>query len=87
MLDGFGERDEFVEELVGDFFLQQQARTGDAGLALIVEDGEGRTVDGGHERGIVEHDVRALAAEFELHALQIARRGLPRFFGRPRSIR
>ena len=70
------QREKLFEERVGDLLVQQQARAGDAGLALVVEDGEGRAAHRGIERRIVEDDVGALAAEFELHALQISRRSL-----------
>ena len=75
----FGERQELLEERIGDLLLQQQPRSRDASLPLIVEDREGRAAHGGIERGVVEDDVGALAAEFELHALQISRRSLHDF--------
>ena len=53
----------------------QQARAGNAGLALVVEDGEGAAANGGRQMGVFEHDIGAFPAELELHALQIAGRG------------
>ena len=70
--DRAGEREETVEEFIGDLLVQHQPRTRDASLALVVEDGEGGAVDRSDNVGVVEHDVRALAAEFELHLLEIA---------------
>jgi hypothetical protein len=73
-------------KFVGDLLVQQKPRAGDAGLALIVEDGEGGAADGSREEGIVENDVGAFAAQLELNALQIARGGLHDFAahcGRP----
>ena len=74
--DRTGEGDEAVEELVGDRLVEDQPAAGDARLALIVEDGERGSVDGGGEVGVGEHDVGALAAELELDALEVACRVL-----------
>ena len=70
--DGFGQRQEPVEELVRDALVQQQTRTGDTGLSLVMEDREGAAVDRGGQEGVVEDDVGALAAQLQLHALEVA---------------
>ncbi len=74
--DRTGEGDEAFEELVGDRLVEDQPAAGDARLTLVVKDGERRAVDGGAEVGVVEHDVRTLAAELELDPLEVARRVL-----------
>ena len=43
-----------VEELLGNRLMQNQAGPGNAGLALVVEDGERRTIHRSREVGIVE---------------------------------
>src|SRR6202022_3053277 len=60
------ELQEAVEKFVGYAFVQQQARTGDAGLALVVEDRERAAVERRVQVGVVKHDVAALAAAVEL---------------------
>jgi hypothetical protein len=55
--------------------VQEQPRAGDAGLALVVEDGEGAALDGRGQVGVVEDDVGALAAQLQLEALEVAGRG------------
>ena len=74
--DRCGQRHEALEERVGDALVQDQPRAGDARLALVVEDRERGAVDRRVEVRVVEHDVRALAAQFELHALEVALRRL-----------
>src|SRR5581483_2983018 len=69
-----GKRDEALEELVRDPLMKHEARTRDARLALIVEDSEGRTVDGGGEIRVIEHNVGALSSELELYFLEVTRR-------------
>lgn len=54
--------DEALEETLGDALMEDQPRTGDAGLALVVEDRPGGAVERRIQVGVVEHDVRALAA-------------------------
>ena len=56
--------------------VQDQPRAGDAGLALIVEDGAGGAADRGGNVGVLEDDVGTFAAELELHLLQVAGRRL-----------
>mgnify|MGYP001598202477 CR=1 FL=1 len=55
--------------------MQDQTRPRDAGLALIVKDRPRRAVDGRFKIGVLEHDVRALPAQFQLNALEVAGRG------------
>src|ERR1019366_4300946 len=74
--DRTGQGNEAIEEFVGDLFVQEQARAGDAGLPLVVEDGPGRAVHRGGEIRAVKDDVSALAAELELHFLQVSGAGL-----------
>src|SRR5690242_10250893 len=69
--DGLRQSDEAVEELIRDPLVKQQARSGDAGLALIVEDGEGGAVHGGRQIGVLEDDVGAFATELQLNLFQI----------------
>jgi hypothetical protein len=70
------ECDEALEELVGDRLVEDEAAACDAGLTLVVEDREGGAVHGRDEVGVVEHDVRALASELQLDALEVGRRVL-----------
>ena len=56
--------------------MQHEAGARDTGLALIMENGERRTADRSPDVRVIEHDVGALAAELQMHALQIAGRGL-----------
>jgi hypothetical protein len=51
-------------------------RAGDARLPLVVENRKCRALHDGADIGVFESDVRALAATFELHFLQIAARRL-----------
>src|SRR6185312_15758742 len=69
-----GKRDEALEELVRDRLMKHEARTRDARLALIVEDSEGRTVDGGGEIRVIEHNVGAFSSELELYFFEVTRR-------------
>ena len=73
--DAFGQRHEALGELGRDPLVKEEPRTGNTGLALIVEDGERRPVDRRRQVGIVEDDVGPLASELELQALQVAGRG------------
>src|SRR4030095_1906828 len=66
------QRREAVEEGVGDLLVQDEPRAGDAGLALVVEDGPGRAVHRRGEMGTVEARVAPLAAELELDLLEVA---------------
>ena len=53
------------EHVLGDAFLDQQARAGAADVALVEEDAVDDAFDGLVDRGVVEDDVGRLAAEFE----------------------
>ena len=77
--DRLGQRQEPVDEFVRDLLLKQQAGSGNAGLSLVVENGEGRSVHRGLEMRIFEDDVRAFAAQLELDALEISGRSLDDF--------
>src|SRR6185437_3350861 len=63
---------ESLDELVRDLLVEHQARAGDAGLALVVEDGEGGAVHRRRQIGVVKDDVGAFAAELELDLFQVA---------------
>src|SRR5262249_21151655 len=73
-LDRRRELQESVEEMARDFFLQQQARARDAGLALVMKDGERAAADRGGDVWVIEYDVGTLPSPLELHALQVTRR-------------
>ena len=68
------ERHQLIDELVMDRAMHQRARTGDAGLAGGGKDARHAALDGIVERGILEHDVGRLAAEFQRHRLDRAGR-------------
>ena len=68
---GFRQGHEALEKFIRDALVQQQSRPGNAGLALIVKNRPGRAIDGGGQIGVLENDIRALAAEFQLYLLQI----------------
>src|SRR6202034_3914332 len=74
--DRFGERDEALQEFIGDFLMKDQPGAGDAGLALIVENRPGGAAARRRNGGVGEDDVRALAAKFELNFLEVRRGGL-----------
>ena len=57
-------------KFVGDRFLHQQAARRRAALAVERVDHEHDGIERAVEVGVVEHDDRVLAAEFEMHALQ-----------------
>src|SRR4029077_6786830 len=65
-----------VEESIRNFFLDQQTRACDARLPLIVKNRECASANCCINIGVVKDNIRALTAEFELHALQVSRRGL-----------
>ena len=67
---------ELIHELLIDRLLDQQARTGRAGLPGVLNDGVDRERQDLIEVGIREHDLRRLAAEFERHADVVVRGGL-----------
>ncbi|MDR8771122.1 hypothetical protein FEP92_01500 [Burkholderia multivorans] len=72
--DRRSQRHEALEERVCDTLVQDQTRTCDASLPLVAEDRPRGAVDRGVEVRIVEYDVRALAAQLQLQALQVALR-------------
>src|SRR6185437_12216261 len=79
---------EALAKSFGDAFLQQQARTGTADLALVEPDGVDHALDGAVDVGVVEHDEGRLAAELERQ--RFARTGrrlayLPADFSRSRE--
>ena len=63
-------------EFVGDGFVDDQPLGRHADLALVHEGAESRGGDRFVEVGVVEHDQRRLAAEFEQRRLEMARRQL-----------
>src|SRR6185437_14504712 len=65
----FHARADLAIERLGDALLHQQSRAGTADLALVEPDAIDETFDSGVEVGIVEDDVRRLAAEFERELL------------------
>src|SRR5256712_9519547 len=74
--EGSDSRQERVEELVPDRFVQEDPGSGDARLALIVERGEERSLNGSVQIRVVEDDVRAFPPELQKRSLQV-RCGLP----------
>ncbi len=56
---------EFGIETVGNAFLDQQARSSTADLALVEPDRIDEAFDGAVDIGIVEHDVGGFTAKFE----------------------
>ncbi len=71
-----GLRGEFGHECVGDLLVDDDALGRHADLALVHEGTEGRGSDRCVDIGVVEHDHRRLAAEFEQDRLEIFRRDL-----------
>src|SRR5262249_28542746 len=70
----FGHRGQARDEIVVNRFLDEQPRTSGADLALAEVDAHEHALEGGIKVGVCEDDVRALAAEFQRHLLQVARR-------------
>ncbi len=68
----FGLLHDLLDELVVNLVLDEQPAAGAAALALVEEQAEVRAFDGGVEVGVGEDDVRALAAQFQADALQVA---------------
>src|SRR5580692_2722371 len=64
------------DDAVEDGLLDVESRSGAATLAVIEENRARSSFDRCIEIGILEDDVRRLAAEFERHLLQVARRGM-----------
>ena len=62
---------EGFDEFVVDVFLHEDAGTGTAALAVVVEDAEVDPRDGVFDVGVVEDDVGGFATEFERHFLQV----------------
>jgi hypothetical protein len=54
-----------ADDLLGDGLLDEQSASGATDLALVEEDPVDDALDGLVERGVVEDDVRRLAAELE----------------------
>ncbi|MNP27701.1 hypothetical protein D3C76_1206270 [compost metagenome] len=69
-----GQGDEAFQEGISDVFMQNQPRTGDAGLALVMEDRPGSAVDRRFQIGVFKYNVRTLATQFQLNALEVALR-------------
>mgnify|MGYP003694013469 CR=1 FL=1 len=63
-------RGELFDELFGDALLHQEPARRGAALAVERVDHEHDRIERAVEIGVVEHDHRVLAAEFEMHALQ-----------------
>ena len=61
-----------LKETFGDAFLHQNARPGAANLSLVKPDRIHDTLHGGIEVGIIEHDKRRLAPEFECQGFTAA---------------
>ena len=61
-----------LDELVVDLLLDEEPAAGAAALALVEEQAEVGALDGGVEVGVGEDDVRALAAQLQADALQVA---------------
>ena len=68
---GGGALGEFGDKRVGDLLVDDQPLGRHADLALVGESAEDRRVNRGVEVGVVEHDQRRLAAEFEQHRLEM----------------
>ena len=64
---------EAIGELGVDAALDVQPRSGQADLARVAEDGADRPGDGTLELGVIEHDVGALAAQFQADRDQVGR--------------
>ena len=78
-----GGRREALEEGVVDLALDEQARAGQADLAVVGEDRPDRAGHGLVQIGVGEHDVRAAAAELARHRDEVLRgRGGDRAAGR-----
>ena len=73
-LDALGPLDEGIDDLVRPVALDEQARPARADLAGVVERREQRAGDRLVEVRVAEHDVRRLAAELEMDALDVVRR-------------
>ena len=56
---------QFAEHFIGDAFLDEEAGAGAADMALVEEDAVDDAFDGLVDGGVLEHDVRGLAAELE----------------------
>src|SRR5206468_11644799 len=58
------------QEIIPDRLMDEQTRSRDARLSLVVVRGEQRALDRGREVRVREHDVRAFPAEFQEGFLQ-----------------
>ena len=67
---------EALGELVADPLVDEDARPGDAALALVEEHGAVRALERGVHVGVVEDEARRLAAELQRDALQVGLRRL-----------
>ncbi len=65
------QRNKALQESVGNALVQNQTRASDTRLPLVVEDGPRGAVYCRIQVCIVENDIRALAAQLQLHTLQI----------------
>jgi hypothetical protein len=70
-LQGRGLGGQLLDELRGHLAVDQDAVGRHADLALVEEGGKGGRFDRGVEVGVVEHDDRVLAAQFQQHRLQV----------------
>ena len=61
-----------LDELIVDLLLDEQPAAGAAALALVEEQAEVRSLDGGVEIGVGEDDVGTFAAQFQADALEVA---------------
>jgi hypothetical protein len=70
-LQGRGLGGQLLDELRGHLAVDQDAVGRHADLALVEEGGKRRRFDRGVEVGVVQHDDRILAAQFQQHRLQV----------------
>jgi len=68
--DGAGSRHEGFDEAIRDAALDENARSGEALLAVVGEDTDQSTVERGFEIGVVEDDVGGFAAQFHHRGFQ-----------------
>ena len=69
----FGSGDEVLHEALCNASLHEDARPCDADLATVAENVDQRTVYGPLHIGVIKHDVRRLAAQFEVHGCEVSR--------------
>ena len=80
-------RPQLGDHLVEHALLDQQPRPGAADVTLVEEDAVDDPLDGLIERGVLEHDVRRLAAELERQLHRRDRRAQSGYRVRQRSTR